>query len=162
MEVPERRARSRPSGLLPGLTIHLLEDGAYRESGESAAFPGWRSEDIHEAMSEVLARSARTNAILERLGRKLGAREGTGPDDDPLIRSLRGQSRADGRAEGLVEARSKMVRQMLLSRGIGVSEGFPADVPGLAGSPEAAVVAAALTCESERDFRARIARIHGR
>ncbi len=166
VEVPERRAQSRPSGLLPGLTIHLLEDGAYRESGESAAFPGWRSEDIHDAMNEVVARSARTNAILERLGRKLGAREGTGPDDDPLIRSLRGQSRAEGRmegrAEGLAEARSNMVRQMLLSRDIGVSEGFPADVPGLAGSPEAAVVAVALTCESERDFRARIARIHGR
>ena len=166
VEVPDVRAPSRPKGRLPGLTIHLLEGGVYRESPESLAFPGWRAEDVHEAMNEV-GRSARTNAILERLGRGLGAREGTGPDDDPLMRSLRSQSRAEGerkgRAEGLAEGeakgRAEMVRQMLSARGIEVSEGFPADVPGFAESPRAAVVAAALACESEQDFRARIPRL---
>ena len=157
VEVPERRAPSRPKSRMPGLTIHLLEDGAYREAPESVAFPGWRAEDIHEAMNEA-GRSARTNATLERLGRRLGAQEGTGPDNDSLLRSLRDQSRAQGLAEG----RAEMVRQMLLSRGIKVSEGFPADVPAFAGLSEAAIVAVALACDSERDFNARMARIHDR
>ena len=180
VEVPEHQVASRPRGLMPGLTIHLLEDGAYRVSPESVAFPGWRAEDIHEAMNEP-APSGRTHGILERLGRRLGAREGTGPDDDALMRSLRGQSRAEGLAEGLVEGehkgrakglaegrrkgraegrmegRAEMVREMLRSRGIAVSESFPADVPGFAESPRAAVVAAALGCDGERDFHARIA-----
>ena len=145
VEVPERRTPSRPKSRMPGLAIHLLEDGAYRQSPESVAFPGWRAEDIHEAMNEI-GRSARTSAILERLGRRLGTREGTGPDNDSLLRSLRDQSRAEGRAE--------MVRQMLLSRGIEVSKGFPADAPAFAGLSEAAIVAAALACDSERDFNA--------
>ena len=180
VEVPEHWVASRPRGLVPGLTIHLLEDGAYRVSPESVAFPGWTAEDIHEAMNEP-APSVRTHGILERLGRRLGAREGTGPDDDALMRSLRGQSRAEGlveglvegehkgrakglaegrrkgRAEGRMEGRAEMVREMLRSRGIAVSESFPADVPGFAESPRAAVVAAALGCDSERDFHARIA-----
>ena len=157
VEVPERRAPSRPVSRLPGLTIHRLEDGAYRVFPESRAFPGWRAEDIHEAMNEV-GRSVRTNAVLERLGRALGARDGTGPDDDPLLRSLRDQSRAEGEARG----QAGMVREMLLSRGIEVSETFPADVPGFAESPRAAVVAAALACDSERDFHVRMARIRAR
>ena len=157
VEVPERRAPSRPKSRVPGLTIHLLEDGAYRQSPESIAFPGWHAEDIHEAMNEV-RRSTRTSAILERLGRTLGTREGTGPDDDSLLRSLRDQSRAQGLAEG----RAELVRQMLLSRGIDVSEGFPADAAGLAGASEAAIVAAALACDSERDFDARMVRVRDR
>ena len=158
VEVPERRAKSRAKSRMPGLTIHRLEDGAYREAPESVAFPGWRAEAIHEAMNEV-GRSARTNAILERLGRRLGTREGSGPDNDSLLRSLRAQSRAEGLAEGLAEGRAKMARQVLLSRGIEVSAGFPADASAFAGLPEAAIVAAALACDSERDFNARLARI---
>ena len=172
VEVLEIRAPSRPKGRLPGLTIYLLEGGVYRESPESVAFAGWRAEAIHEALNEV-GRSVRTNAILERLGRELGSREGTGPDDDALLRSLRGQSRAEGKVEGLTEGEKKgrekgltegraegqaeMVREMLRSRGIAVSEAFPADVPGFVESPRAVVVAAALGCGSERDFHARIA-----
>ena len=179
VEVPEHRVASRPRGLVPGLTIHLLEDGVYRESPESLAFPGWRAETIHEAMNEA-ERSVRTNEVLEGLGRRLGSREGTGPDDDALLRSLRGQSRAEGLAEGehkgraegekkgrtkgLAEGRRKgqaegragMVRQMLLSRDIEVSEGFPSNVPGFGESPEAVLVDAALACDSERDFHARL------
>ena len=156
VEVPERRAPSRAKSRRPGLTIHRLEDGAYREAPESVAFPGWRAEAIREAMNEV-GRSGRTNAILERLDRRLGAREGSGPDNDSLLRSLRAQSRAEGLAEG----RAKMARQVLLSRGIEVSAGFPADAPAFAGLPETAIVAAALACDSERDFNARLADIRG-
>ena len=158
VEVPERRAPSRAKSRMPGLVIHRLEDGVYRETPESVAFPGWRAEDIHEAMNEV-GRSARTSAVLERLGRRLGAREGSGPDNDSLLRSLRAQSRAEGLAEGLAEGRVEMARQVLLSRGIEVSAGFPADASAFAGLPEAAIVAAALACDSERDFNARLARI---
>ena len=87
-------------------------------------------------MNELVP-SARTHAIVERLGRALGAREGTGPDDNSLMRSMRDQSRAEGReagraegrAEGLAASRVKMARQILRSRGIEVSAGFPAGVP---------------------------------
>ena len=151
VEVPNYRAASRPKRRRAGLTIHVLEGEVYRESGESVAFPGLGAEELHVAFNERV-RSAATCAVLERVGSVLGAREGTGPDDDPMLRSLRGQSRAEGREEG----RAGMVRAMLSSRGIGFSEDFPADVPGFAASPEAVVVAAALACDSERDFRARI------
>ena len=180
VEVPNYRAASRPKRRRAGLTIHVLEGEEYRESGESVAFPGLSAEELHVAFNERV-RSAETCAVLERVGRELGVREGTGPDDDPMLRSLRGQSRmegeivgkvmgrAQGRTEGLAEGERKgraegragIARAMLSSRGIEVSEGFPADVPGFAESPEAVVVAAALACGSERDFRARIARASG-
>ena len=50
-----------------------------------------------------------------------------------------------------------LVGEMSRSRGIAVSESFPADVPGFAESPRAAVVAAAPGGDGERDFHARIA-----
>ena len=138
-----------------------MEGGAYRESRESRAFPDWRAEAIHEAVNEVEP-SAWTHARLERLGRVLGERDGTGPDDDPLLRSLRDQSRAEGEAKGRAAGRAEIVRRILLSRGIGVSSGCPANLPGFADSPEEAVVAAALACTGERDFLARIARTRDR
>ena len=73
---------------------------------ESLAFPGWKAVAIHQAMNES-GRSVRTNRILEGLGRGMGEREGTGPDDDALMRSLRGQSRAEGLAEGKAEGEKK-------------------------------------------------------
>ena len=175
VEVPDRGARSRPANLVPGLTIHLLKGGAYRVSPVSRAFPGWRARDAHEALNEPVP-SARTHAMVERLGRTLGAREGTGPDDHPLMRSMRDQSRAEGEvkgrteglahgetkgraeglAQGLAQGRARTVRQILRSRGIGVSAGFPADAPGFDASSEDSVVAAALACRSEEDFRARL------
>ena len=189
VEVPDRRTPKRPRGTLPGLTIHLLEEGVYRESPRSRAFPDWRAEAIHDAMNEVEP-SAWTHVRLERLGRALGERDGTGPDDDPLLRSLRDEGRAEGReegeargeargraeglaegeargrAEGLaegeargrVEGRAEMACLILRSRGIGVSEGFPADRPAFHESSEEAVAAAALACESEEDFLTRLRR----
>ena len=159
VEVPERRSRSRPRGLRPGLTIHLLEDGRYRESDESRAFPGWEASAIHEALTEAEP-TDRTHARLERVGRTLGKRDGTGPDDYPLIRSLRAESRAEGEAKGRAQGRAEgwamAVREMLLSRGIAVSEEFPANAPGFAESREDVVIAAAFACGSEEDFRVRI------
>ena len=179
VEVPDHTAPSRPRGRRPGLTIHLLEEGAYRESPVSGAFPDWRAAAIHEALGEIVP-SGCTHATVERLGRTLGARDGTGPDDDPLLRALRDESREEGYAEGLANARAaalaearttgrkkghaagltmaraEMVRQVLLLRGIEVSAGFPADAPGFAESPDDEVVDAALACDSERDFHTRI------
>ena len=38
----------------------------------------------------------------------MGARDGTGPEDDVLMRFLRSQSRAEGKAEGLAESEKKI------------------------------------------------------
>ena len=108
VEVPARRAPSRPRSRIAGLTIHLLEAGVYRVSGESRAFPGWTAREIHTALNETTP-SARTYAVIERVGMALGAREGTGPEDDPLLRSQRHQSRS----EGIREGRAEGVRQGL-------------------------------------------------
>ena len=99
---------------------------------------------------------------LEGVGRRLGGRDGAGPDDHPFLRSFRDESRAEGKAEGFDEGfgkgfgegfgegRAKTIRRCVLARGIEVSAGFPADVPGFAEASEEAAVAAALACGSER------------
>lgn len=114
VEVPDERAPSRPARLASGLTIYLLEDGAYQASAESRAFPGWQAEDIHKAFNEIVP-SPHTHAILERLGRTLGRQGGTGPDNDPMMRSLRQESRQlgieQGRAEGIEQGRAEGVGQ---------------------------------------------------
>ena len=104
LDVPEERPRSRPRNRVPGLTIYLLDGGAYRVVGESRAFPGWRAEEIHVALNER-ASSEATCAVLERVGLALGAREGAGPDDNPLLRSQRRQGYEQGRSRGQVEGR---------------------------------------------------------
>ena len=135
VEVPDAPSPSRARGRRPGLTIHLLEHGRYRVAAASGAFPGWRADEIHVALNEPTP-SARTSAVVERVGTALGAREGTGPDDDPLLRSQRRQGfehghaegraaghaagRAEGRAAGHAAGRAEgaqMVRQILRSRG---------------------------------------------
>ena len=108
VDVPEALyAVKRPAGLSPGLTIHLLEDGRYRPATRSLAFPGWSAAEIHAALGEP-AMSVETSRVLRRVGRALGAREGTGPDDTPWLRMEREESRAEGRAEG---ERALLVRQ---------------------------------------------------
>ena len=177
LDVPEERPKSRPKGRVSELTIYLLDGGAYQVGGESHAFPGWMAGEIHAALNEQ-ERSEETYAVLERVGTVLGTREGTGPDDDPLLRSQRRQGyergylrgwleglaearaegrakgRAKGRAEGRAEAQGRMVRRMLLSRGIEVSDGLAAGVP--AECTEDVLVTAALACRSEADFLARL------
>ena len=197
VDVPERRASSRPRRRRAGLTIHLLEGGAYRESPVSRAFPGWRAAAIHTALNEAEP-SGWTHAMLEHLGRTLGERDGTGPDDDALSRSLLDQGRAEGhakgraegraegeargraeglaegeargraegeargRAEGLAEGRAegeakgvvKAVCEVLRARGVPCSDDLSAGIPN--GLPDSVVFAAALACDSERDFHARL------
>ena len=150
VEVPEADAPSRARSRRPGLTIHLLEDGAYRQAAASRAFPGWTAGEIHAALNEQ-AFSAQTSAVLERVGAVLGEREGTGPDDDPLLGAQRRRSRAEGHAAG----RAALARALLAARGIEVSSGFPG-VPGFAELPDHVIAEAAAACVSEADFRERL------
>ena len=169
VEVPDTPSPSRARGRRPGLTIHLLEHGRYRVAAESRAFPGWRADEIHVALNEP-APSAHTSAVVERVGAALGAREGTGPDDDPLLRSQRRQGFEQGRAEGRAaghaagraEARAQMVRQILRSRGIEVSVSFSADTEAFAAASEEALLAAALGCPDEAGFLAALRRARDR
>ncbi len=186
VEVPDAPSPSRPHRRRPGLTIHVLEHGRFRVAPESLAFPGWRAEEIHVALNESVL-SARTSAALQRVAATLGAREGTGPDDDLLFRAQRRQgfehghtagraeghaegraegraeghaeARAQGRAEGHAEARAQMVRQILRSRGIEVSARFDTATEAFAAASEEALLTATLGCTDEADFLAALRRL---
>ena len=147
VEVPDQRTPSRRVSHRSGLTIHVLQDGRFRESPDSHAFPGWTGAEIHAALNER-RRSPRTHAVLERVGSVLGAREGTGPDDDPLLGSQRRAARS--------EALAGTARALLRQRGIAVSPELAANPALFAGCSEEAVVAAALACTAERDFVERL------
>ena len=111
IQVPDARSPSRAKSRLPGLTIYLLERGEYRVAGESRAFPGLTAGEIHSALGER-ARTVETLAVLERVGARLGTLEGTGPDDDPMLRSQRERARAQGLEQGLA-AQREMLRRMV-------------------------------------------------
>ena len=153
VEVPERHSPSRPSGRLPGLTIHLLDAGGYRTDTESRAFPGWTAEEIHTAMNEPEL-SAATSEVLTRVGRTLGARDGTGPDDMPWLRL----QREEGRTQGRIALLETLMRRILASRGM-PETAFRLDDSELAGVTDEEVVDALLQCEGESDFRRRIREI---
>ena len=161
VDVPDAPSPSRPRSRRPGLEIHLLAGGRYRPSSASRAFPGWTAAEIHAALNEP-SPSVRTSAVLERVGTALGAREGTGPDDDPLFRSQRRQGFERGRAAGLQQGRAQgragIVRQILRSRGIEVGADFPADAAAFAAASEALLLEAAQACANESEFRAALRR----
>ena len=150
VEVPNAYAPNRPAGLRPGLTIYLLEAGRYVPSPSSRAFPDWRADEIHRALNEPVI-SEETSKVLSRVGRAMGEREGTGPENDPLLR----EQRAEGRAEG----RTELARAMLTGRGIAVSPDFPSPDcrAALAAKSAAAIVSAASAATSEPEFLARLA-----
>ena len=151
VEVPDQSSPSRPAGLRPGLTIHLLESGRFRPAASSRALPGWTAQEIHLALNEREV-SYVTMAALRRVGRTLGAAAGTGPDDDPLLREERLQSRAEGRTEALVETRREAVLQVLKLRGLPVSAAFPRRLAEFSAASTATLVQAALECRDEADF----------
>ena len=148
----------------PRLTIHVLDGKGYRTAPESRAFPGWKREEIYGAlMGDPWSDS--THRAVDRVARAMGAREGTGPEDDPLSRSLlregrarrRSERHAQGREEGEAWGRAAMVREVLRSRGIEVSPDFAEALPALAeDTPAEALVAAALACTEEADFLRRV------
>ena len=157
VEVPDRRSPSRPSGRLPGLAIHLLDGGRYRTGEESRAFPGWAAAEIHTAMNEPEL-SRETSDVLTRVGRVLGEREGTGPDDMPWLRIQREQGRAQGRAQGRIALLETLMQRIPASQG----ESGPVprlDARDLAGITDEEVIDALLQGGNESDFRARLQRL---
>ena len=149
---PAGATRRRPAGV----TIHRLAGDRYEVVAESAAFPGWTASEIHVALTEPLT-TERTCRILERVGRALGARAGTGPQDDPLLRVLGNRERAEGKAAGRAEGQAELVRAMLVERGITVSESFTARAAAAVDTPGGARMAAsALACTDEADFWQRL------
>ena len=102
--------------------------------------------------------SARTSAALQRVAAALGAREGTGPNDDLLLRAQRRQGFEHGHAAGRAEGRAQMIRQILRSRGIEVSSKFDTATEAFAAASVEALLTAALGCADEADFRAALRR----
>ena len=141
VEVPDRGSPGRRRGLPPGLRIYLLEGDSYRVSEVSRAFPAWRAAEIHRALNEATMSEA-TEAALWRVGRALGDREGTVPEDDLLSRRLIGR--------GLTDTALSILRR----RGIEVSADRIAAAVRDASAD--AVVEAALTAADEADFLARL------
>ena len=82
----------------------------------------------------------------------MGTREGTSPENDPLMRSMTRTAREKSLARGHLEA----VAGLLRARGIEVSPAFTADFDLLAGRPVDALMAVALACTDEADFRRRL------
>ena len=181
VEVPNRYSPSRPARRPTGVTIHLLEDGAFRTAPESRAFPGWTAEEIHVALNEPTV-SEDTVRVLKRVGRTLGAREGTGPDDMPWLRGHRREGwvegHAEGRAEGHAEGRAEGHAEGLAeghAEGLaaGQAEGWAAgqarianalrrtvlDPRGVAGVSDREILDALLACEGESDLLARLGRL---
>ena len=156
VDVPDKPSPSRPTNLQPGLTIRVLTKGTYQPAAESRTFPGWRAVDIHRALNEIVPSTATIN-LLEKLGRSMGERQGTGPDDNPLLRSLRNESREEGRQEGRLEqTAASLMRQLLQTRGITLSPEFPANVPGFAKASDEALATAALGSADEEEFIRRL------
>ena len=173
VEVPDARLPSRRKR--PGLTIHILENGRYVQAAESAAFPSWRAEEIHAALNESPSSPA-TVGMLRRIGRLMGQRSRTGPDDDPLLSVVldverrltrveahatghsegHAEGRTEGYASGSVDTRATMLKSLLATRNIAVSAKLDRLVDLTRDSPLPLLLQTALDCKGEDDFVARM------
>ena len=168
---------------VPGLTIHVRHGEEYREEAASRAFPGWKAQEIHRALTDAPMSETAWRA-LERTALAMGAREGTTPQHDPLMasesarvrarshaqghregrvqghREGQAEGRAEGRAQGRAEAHAQghmdAVADVLASRGIELTLDMTKHRELCSAIPGTVVVAAALACTSEADFRRRI------
>ena len=112
--------------------------------------------------------SAETVRAVERVARTMGAREGTRPEDDLFTRSLSAKAREEGREEGRTEgdaqgcergreeALAASVRAVLAGRGIEAALDSPEDRALVGALPAEVLIAAALACAGEADFRRRV------
>ena len=143
----------------PGLAVHVRRGAGYREEGESRAFPGWKAQEIHRALTEAPMSESAWRA-LERTALAMGAREGTKPEDDPLMRSQSTRAWTKGHARGLGEGhaneRMELAAATLRARGIEVTSALATDRALLSGLSGDALMSAALACADEADFRRRI------
>ena len=159
-DLPSKRKRA-------GLTIHLLEDGHFRERGESAAFPTLTAREIHAALNEP-STSAATVDTVRRVGGIMGRRTGTGPEDDPFLgverrlsrreghREGRREGHREGRREGHREERLSMIEGLLKTRGIDVTPRLRAEARGIAALAQDTVLRAALESTDLDDFLDRL------
>ena len=160
VEVPDRDSPSRPAGRQAGLTIHRLEGGEFRTGRESRAFPGWTANQIHVAMNEPV-RSPATARILDRLGRALGARDGTGPDDTLWLRAHREEGRARGRVEGRAEGRTEGQTEGRTEAHNEILDAIRRKIlapRGISDASDQEILAALLEREDQADFWARLDR----
>ena len=161
VDVPDKRSLSTGSNRPSELTIYLLAGGGYETAPASIAFPGWTAAEIHVALNEMDC-SAATIAALTRVGSVLGARLGTGPDDDPFLGAQRRESREEGRTEGLrtgqLEGATKVfeVVQLLGARDIAVTQALMDAREVIVEAPLPVVQRAALACADADDFLRRI------
>ena len=146
VEVPDQPAPSRPVSLRPGLTVCVMERGGLRPTPVSHAFAGWTADEIHRALNEPEL-SEETAEVLNRVGRVLGAAEGTAPDDDPFLRRQRIKSYAEGRAE----AHRANALKVLKARGVCVSAYLSERLADMEDVPER-LMDAALACRDEEEF----------
>ena len=146
VEVPAAEPPTRRRRRLSGLAIYLLNaDGEYEPALASRAFPGWQADEIHAVVNEPVITDG-ANAILRRVGAALGKRDGTGPDDDPLLRAHR--------REGRLGERVEMVRETLRARRVAMSPAFPSEScrAALAEASTTDIVSASLACRDAADF----------
>ena len=171
VETPDAPSPSRPRGVVPGLSIYVLEDLGYGIAPVSAALPTWQAYEIHAALNEPSA-SADTIESLVRVGRALGDEEGTGPMDDVQIagymrrahgvgqRTGFARGRELGLAAGLAEGRrdtlASAATEVLRLRGITLSDETKRRLAATTLTEEA-LLAAAMGSSTEADFRMRLA-----
>ena len=167
VEVPDESSPSRPAGLRPGLTIHLLESGRFRHRGEQPGIPGLdgagdpsgaeRARGVvrHHGRVAQGGTHARCGS-RNRPGRRPVAARGApakprrGPREGRA--ESRAESRAEGRTEALVETQREVVLKVLKLRGLPVSAAFPRRLAEFRAASTATLVQAALECRDEADF----------
>ena len=135
----------------PGLAIHVRRGTGYQEEGASRAFPGWKAEEIHRALTESPLSETAWRA-LERTALAMGAREGTKPEHDPLSRSISLKAEARGRSEML----AANVLTVLKARGIEVASDLTGYREFFGPLSSETLVEAAVACTDEADFRRRL------
>ena len=149
----------------PGLAIHVRRGDGYREEPSSRAFPGWNAAEIHLALTEAPMSEGAWRA-LERTALAMGAREGTKPEDDPLMRSQSARAwtngHAQGHREGHAQGHLEAVAQVLEARGIAAALDAAEDRNRWSGVPGRDLMAAALACTDAADFRRRALAQRGR
>ena len=139
------------SARAPGLTIHVRRGEVYYEEPASRAFPGWKAEEIHRALTEDPMSEPAWRA-LERTALAMGAREGTTPQDDPLTRSISLEAQERGRSEML----AANVLTVLKARGIAVASDLTEYRELFSAPSSETLVEAALVCTDVADFRRRV------
>ena len=141
----------------PGLAIHLRGEQGYAQAPESRAFPGWKDGgDLPGADRGFPGRRGR-HARAGAGGPGDGyARGHPKPEDDPITRSVSLKAEARGYERGRGEdSLAASVRAVLRARGIEAALDSPEDRELVGTLPVEVLVAAALACADEADFRRR-------